>query len=763
MGERRLKCIPLRNVAIVGGIITNIDIKRSFSIKAAELAFEEDNGYVFVVCQVDGAVVRPEFSDMYRVGTLVKIIERFSMPGGVTKLMVKSEKNCPMIDFDYEDGMYHAVITDEELYTSSEEKLEILKNMCGEVTEELFRESPRYPMEISKELSRETDEDARLNKLAQYVFSVDNQQYIEYFDRIERYEYVVAKIRDELNVISVEKSVEDAISNKMQNVNRDYILREQKKAIEEELGDSLEDDELAVFRKKIDTLNVSDDLKKKFLKEVDKLGKIHPSSADYFIVYNYIEYVLELPWNTYKDDRDDIKEVQRILDEDHYGLEKVKERIIEYLAVRKLTNGNNKGTILCLVGPPGVGKTSIAKSIAGALDKEYIQMSLGGIHDEAEIRGHRRTYVGAMPGRIISSMHNAKTSNPLFLLDEIDKVYNDMKGDPSSALLEVLDPVQNVKFRDNYLEVPYDLSKVMFIATANNLSTIKQPLLDRMEIIEMGGYTEYEKLNIAKKYLIRKQMLDSGVDNITFSDGALLEIIRNYTREAGVRNLEREIGNVCRKAARKIVEGGVTSFKITQSNVAKYLGIPKFTDSEIENGVGVCTGLAWTGAGGDTLSIEVSAIDGKGELVLTGHLGDVMKESARTALSVVRSRASEFGIDKTFFEKHDIHIHVPEGATPKDGPSAGITMTTAIMSAVTGRAIVKGLAMTGEITLRGNVLGIGGLKEKSLAAHRLGVKKIVVPKDNIKDIDEIPNIVKNSIEFIPVGTIDQVFNISYGV
>lgn len=360
-------------------------------------------------------------------------------------------------------------------------------------------------------------------------------------------------------------------------------------------------------------------------------------------------------------------------------------------------------------------------------------------------------------------MHNAKTSNPLFLLDEIDKVYNDMKGDPSSALLEVLDPVQNVKFRDNYLEVPYDLSKVMFIATANNLSTIKQPLLDRMEIIEMGGYTEYEKLNIAKKYLIRKQMLDSGVDNITFSDGALLEIIRNYTREAGVRNLEREIGNVCRKAARKIVEGGVTSFKITQSNVAKYLGIPKFTDSEIENGVGVCTGLAWTGAGGDTLSIEVSAIDGKGELVLTGHLGDVMKESARTALSVVRSRASEFGIDKTFFEKHDIHIHVPEGATPKDGPSAGITMTTAIMSAVTGRAIVKGLAMTGEITLRGNVLGIGGLKEKSLAAHRLGVKKIVVPKDNIKDIDEIPNIVKNSIEFIPVGTIDQVFNVSYGV
>lgn len=763
MEERRLKCIPLRNIAVVSGIITNIDVKRSFSVKAAERAVSEDDGYIFVIGQVDGAVVRPEFGDMYRVGTVAKIIERFSMPGGVTKLMIKSEKNCPMVALDYDDGIYSAVITEENLYTSSEEKLEILQRICNEVSEELFRESPRYPIEISKELAREMDDDARLNKLAQYVFSVDNQQYIEYFDRVERYEYIIAKMRDELNVIGVERSVEDAISSKMQNANRDYILREQKKAIEEELGDSLEDDELAVFRKKISALNVNDELKNKFLKEVDKLGKIHPSSADYFIVYNYIEYILELPWNTFKEDRDDIKEVQRILDEDHYGLEKVKERIIEYLAVKKLTKGNGKGTILCLVGPPGVGKTSIAKSIARALDKEYIQMSLGGIHDEAEIRGHRKTYVGAMAGRIISSMHNAKTSNPLFLLDEIDKVYNDLKGDPSSALLEVLDPVQNVKFRDNYLEVPYDLSKVMFIATANTLSTIKQPLLDRMEVIEMHGYTEYEKLNIAKKYLVQKQIKDSGIENISFSDGAILDIIRKYTREAGVRNLEREIGNVCRKVARKIVDGKGSSFKITQNNIEKYLGIPKYTDNEIENGVGVCTGLAWTSSGGDTLSIEVSAIDGKGELVLTGHLGDVMKESARTALSVVRSRAAEFGIDKSFFETHDIHIHVPEGATPKDGPSAGITMTTAIMSAVTGRAIVKGLAMTGEITLRGNVLGIGGLKEKSLAAHRLGVKRIVLPKDNVKDIEEIPNIVRNSIEFIPVGTIDQVFGVSYGV
>lgn len=763
MSEKRLPCIPLRNITVLPNTSINIDVKRPFSLKALEKALENGDE-IYVVQQKQSGVQKPEAEDLYEVGTVVRIVEKFRMPDKSVKVILEGKKSARHTSFGLDEDCYYADVEELEYYTSSEGELEVVIDLFNEEVRELFEESEKYPDEIVKEIRNEKNDDVRLNMYAQLILSVDNETFIQFENRVDRYTYVIAKIRDEKKIVEVQRSIEKSINEKMQNAHRDYILREQKKAIEEELDGGDEDDEIEELHRKIDELAASDEIKKKLHKEIVKMVRMSPSTPEYSITRNYLDFVIELPWGKLSEDREDLNEVKKILDEDHYGLEKVKDRIMEYLAVRILTKGEGKGTILCLVGPPGVGKTSIAKSIARALNKEYIQMSLGGIHDEAEIRGHRKTYVGAMPGRILSSLHKAKTNNPLFLLDEIDKITSDLKGDPSSALLEVLDPQQNSEFRDNYLEIPYDLSKVMFITTANTLDTIQQALLDRMEVINMSGYTEYEKLNIAKNYLVRKQKKENGVENVDFTDGAILEIIRKYTREAGVRNLERSIGNICRKIAREIVEKskGDVRFKITANNIGKYLGVEQYRDAEIENGVGVCTGLAWTSVGGETLSIEVSIVVGKGEIILTGHLGDVMKESARTAVTVVKSRAKEFGIPVDYFEKHDIHIHVPEGAVPKDGPSAGITMTTAIMSAVTGKSVNKGLAMTGEITLRGNVLPIGGLKEKSLAAQRLGVKKILIPEDNVKDLVDVPEIVKKNVEFVAVNNIDQVFNLSYG-
>jgi len=588
----------------------------------------------------------------------------------------------------------------------------------------------------------------------------DRQGFLEIDDVIDKYELLLDFLEDELEIAKVEKKINRKVRESIDKGQKEYYLREQIKAIQEELGDEDDDDLLL----KADKLPIPEESKKKLKKDIERNAKMPTSSPDYAISRNYFDFVFDLPWGIESEDNNDIENARKILDEDHYGLEKIKERILEFLAVRQLTD-EKREPIICLVGPPGVGKTSIVKSIARALNRKYVRMSLGGIRDEAEIRGHRKTYVGAMPGRIISNIRIAGTMNPVFLLDEIDKLASDFKGDPSSALLEVLDPEQNNAFRDNYLEIPFDLSKVIFITTANNPDAIPAPLYDRMEIIEMSGYTPEEKLQIAKKHLIGKQLKAHGIseDRLSFTDDGIEKIIYSYTRESGVRGLEKEIANVMRKVAVKIVSGEAQDkIVVTKDNVKEFLGVEKYLENEKpeHSEVGAATGLAWTAVGGEILTIEVSIVSGKGEILLTGHLGDVMKESARTAISYIHAHADDYDIPERAFKDKDIHIHVPEGAIPKDGPSAGITIATAVFSALTGKGVRNDVAMTGEITLRGKVLPIGGLKEKSLAAMRAGIKKVLIPVDNMKDLADIPESVKNGVKFIPVENVSEVFKIA---
>jgi ATP-dependent Lon protease len=625
-------------------------------------------------------------------------------------------------------------------------------------------------IKLSKKISGETlstvtdiDEPGRMADIIASHLPLklkEKQEVLETLDIKERLNRVIEIIHNEKEVLQLEKKIGQRVKRSMERTQKEYYLREQMKAIQKELGDKEgKTGEVDILSEKIENAGMPDHIKLTALKELERYEKVPSTSAESSVVRNYLEWLISLPWSNATVDRLDLKRAETILDEDHYGLEKVKDRVLEYLAVQKLTN-SLKGPILCLSGPPGVGKTSLARSVAKSLDRNFVRISLGGVRDESEIRGHRRTYVGAMPGRIIQGMKKAGTINPVFLLDEIDKMSNDFRGDPSSALLEVLDPEQNHTFSDHYIEETYDLSKVMFIATANNLSTIPGPLRDRMEIITIAGYTEIEKIHIAKDHLLPKQLKDHGLkkSHLQIRESALQNIVRYHTREAGVRSLERQLAAICRKAAKQIVSEERKKIIITDKNLADYLGKNKFRygQAELEDQIGVATGLAYTTVGGDTLSIEVSLSPGKGKLILTGKLGDVMKESAQAAFSFIRSRAKDLNIDENFHEKHDIHIHVPEGAVPKDGPSAGITMATALISALTGRPVRKEVGMTGEITLRGRVLPIGGLKEKTLSAHRAGLTKIIMPKDNEKDIEDIPESVRNDLTFVPVSHLDEV-------
>ena len=691
---------------------------------------------------------------------LARVVQVISNGGETLRIIVDGIKKVKVTGYvDNPDFFVASYEPMKELHARTVEA-KAYRRKCMSVVEEHYFVGERATKDVYNILNETEEPVAFLYRAAHLMDISDRQGFLEIDDVIDKYELLLDFLEDELEIAKVEKKINRKVRESIDKGQKEYYLREQIKAIQEELGDEDDDDLLL----KADKLPIPEESKKKLKKDIERNAKMPTSSPDYAISRNYFDFVFDLPWGIESEDNNDIENARKILDEDHYGLEKIKERILEFLAVRQLTD-EKREPIICLVGPPGVGKTSIVKSIARALNRKYVRMSLGGIRDEAEIRGHRKTYVGAMPGRIISNIRIAGTMNPVFLLDEIDKLASDFKGDPSSALLEVLDPEQNNAFRDNYLEIPFDLSKVIFITTANNPDAIPAPLYDRMEIIEMSGYTPEEKLQIAKKHLIGKQLKAHGIseDRLSFTDDGIEKIIYSYTRESGVRGLEKEIANVMRKVAVKIVSGEAQDkIVVTKDNVKEYLGVEKYLENEKpeHSEVGAATGLAWTAVGGEILTIEVSIVSGKGEILLTGHLGDVMKESARTAISYIHAHADDYDIPERAFKDKDIHIHVPEGAIPKDGPSAGITIATAVFSALTGKGVRNDVAMTGEITLRGKVLPIGGLKEKSLAAMRAGIKKVLIPVDNMKDLADIPESVKNGVKFIPVENVSEVFNIA---
>lgn len=753
--ESEFPCIPLRGLTIFPQTIMHFDIGREKSIKALEYAMKHGKE-LFVTSQMDENVLIPTAEDYYKVGTVIKVKQMLKIQGDTIRVLV--------------DGQYRAVL------------------------KELVREEPFLVVKVEKADIDEVDEDdaevaafmrATLDNFDEYL-SFDNnskdsaydivasiedpslfadtvamqlgvkiakkQEILETFDVKERLVVLNRILVEENNILRLERDLNAKVQESIKNNQKEYFLREQMKVIQEELGnDEDAEAEADKWLKKLEELNLPEKVDEKVKKEIRKFRKMMPSSAESGVIRNYVETILELPWNCESKTNTDLKKAEKVLNEDHYGLDKVKERVLEYLAVIHLSKAI-KGPILCLVGPPGVGKTSIAKSIARATGREFVRMSLGGVRDEAEIRGHRRTYIGAIPGRIISAIKDAGTQNPVFLFDEIDKIGSDFKGDPASALLEVLDLEQNKEFTDHFLEIPFDLSKVMFVTTANTTETIPRPLLDRMEVIQVSGYTEEEKVNIAQKYLIPKQAKSHGLKgkNFTMTEKAIHDLINYYTRESGVRNLEREIGSLCRKVARQKVMKKGSNFKITPAGLEKYLGKKKFHYDIIEgeSEAGVVTGMAWTQVGGDTLFVETAKIPGNGKIQLTGQLGDVMQESAKAAITYIRSIASEYNLEEDFYKKYDIHVHVPEGAVPKDGPSAGVTMFTSVISALTGIPVRKDVAMTGEITLRGKVLPVGGIKEKVLAAHRAGIRTILLPKENEADIDEIPQTVRKTLHFV---------------
>lgn len=757
-----LSVVPLRGKAPFPGTMISFDAGRDVTIKALERAASTEDKLVFICAQKETAKEQISADDIFKTGTVAKVCATTKLPGGNLRILAEGLYRAKARSIGFEVGYYYAV-TDEILPVHGDATLEeaYFRATKSMVKETLLSDAGKAGKETATRLENCEDPDEYVNLVANLmrVRLEIKQELLEEPSVIDRLRLLERCLNDEAEISKIEKKIASAVRQNIDKSQKEYFLREQLKAIHAELGD--DDAEEDVYREKIKAKKLPEEVEKKCLKEIDRMDKMQPSSPEYTVITGYLDWVLDLPWTEETQDTEKLSDCKKILDADHYGLDKIKERITEYLAVLKLT-GSMKAPILCLVGPPGVGKTSIARSIANALGRKFVRMSLGGVKDEAEIRGHRRTYIGAMPGRILYAMKNAESVNPVFLLDEIDKISSDMRGDPSGALLEALDPEQNSTFRDRYLEVPYDLSKVLFVTTANSLETIPEPLRDRMEIIELSGYTLEEKKEIAKHYLIPKQLKANGLTskNAMFTDAGVRAIIEEYTMEAGVRTLERTVGTVCRKvAARYADDRSMEKVRIDKARAEEFLGAPRFKRDEARKTeeVGAVTGLAWTAFGGTTLTVEATKMRGKGEIRLTGKLGDVMKESALAAITFIRSRAEEYGIDPEEFEKTDIHIHVPEGATPKDGPSAGVTIATAILSAFTGRKVRKDVAMTGEITLRGKVLPIGGLKEKSLAARRVGIKNVVMPAENQKDIEEIPEYIRKEINFIPVSNADEVF------
>ena len=758
---RELPTLPLRGVLVFPYMVIHLDVGRPKSIRAIEEAMIESKE-IFLATQKEASTDEPDEDDIYRVGTIAEIKQILKLPGGTIRVLVEGLSRAKITKYIAKEPYLKTQL---EVYQEEETRtaeIEALMRSVNYQFEEYVKLSKRIPAEAVVAVITLEDPGRLADVIASHLTLKisEKQEVLEAINIKSRLEKLYSLLGKELEILELERKISSRVRKQMEKTQKEYYLREQLKAIQKELGEKDERGaEAEELREKIEEANLPKVVEEKALKEVDRLEKMPPMVAEASVVRNYLDWLLELPWNNTTQDRLDINIAQDILDADHYGLKKAKERIIEFLAVRQLAK-SSKGPIICFVGPPGVGKTSLAKSVARALERKFVRISLGGVRDEAEIRGHRRTYVGAMPGRIIQGIRNAGSINPVFLLDEIDKMSMDFRGDPSAALLEVLDPEQNNSFSDHYIEVPADLSKVMFITTANNIFNIPRALLDRMEVIRISGYTEEEKVNIASKYLFPKQRNEHGLteENLTISNNTFLQIVRLYTREAGVRNLEREIASICRKAAKEVVENPNKKVKITSQNLGKYLGIPRFRygTTEKDNEIGVATGLAWTEVGGDILQIEISLLNGKGKLLLTGKLGEVMKESAQAGFSYVRSKVQDLNIEENFYEKYDIHIHVPEGAIPKDGPSAGITIATAIASALSKRKIRKDVAMTGEITLRGRVLPVGGIKEKVLAAHRAGSKIIILPRENEKDLEDIPQNIKRKLEFVLVEHMDEV-------
>ena len=763
-----LPLIPVRGLVIFPEMVLHFDVARKASVAALSAAMESEERLVFLTAQKDISVEMPRENDIYHIGCIAKVKQLLKLPGGNIRVLVEGIKRAELLGIDFESNEFLASVVKvlpEQKMECYEKDYDALVMRINALLKKISDISGQINIDVINNLSLKNDPGRMADTIAANVFVKvdDRQEILEETDIGERVYRVSEILEDEAGVYEIEEKIAKLTKQQVDKNQKDYLLREQLKAIRTELGEEgSEEDE---YLKKLAESGLSGEEKKTVEKEIKKLREVPSSSPEYYILCQWLDTVFSLPWKDEEINEPDINKAEEILERDHYGLSDVKERIIEYLAVRKLA-GNAKGTILCLFGPPGVGKTSIAKSVAEATGRPYVRMSLGGVRDEAEIRGHRKTYVGAMPGRIISAVARAKSKNALILLDEIDKLGSDFKGDPASAMLEVLDSAQNNAFRDHYLELPYDLSKIMFVTTANSLDTIPPALLDRLEVIELSGYTDEEKQKIAEGYLVPRQMKENGLkkSEIRFGEGVIAEIIECYTAEAGVRNLERTIGTVMRKAATKIVKGEKKSVTVTKKNIEDFLGPLKYEKDLVEkkNPPGVVTGLAWTRVGGVTLTVEVLAMDGTGKLELTGSLGDVMKESAKAAVSYIRSKALDFGVDPDFYKKKDIHIHFPEGATPKDGPSAGITMATAILSALKGVSALPDVAMTGEITLSGRVLPIGGLKEKMLAAYRAGAKTVIIPDKNKMDLVKIDDAVKEKITVIPVKTVDEVFSYALG-
>jgi ATP-dependent Lon protease len=752
--------LPLRDIVVFPTMVIPLFVGRDKSVRALEHVMEHDKK-ILLVAQKDASDNDPKADGIYSIGVIASVLQLLKLPDGTVKVLVEGEERAKVERFTKTDVFFEAEATTPPEVEGEQSELDALSRSVVSQFESYGKLNKRVPPEVLVSVNSIEDPAQLADTVASHlnIKIAEKQELLEIFDVAQRLERVYALMEGEMSVLQVEKKIRNRVKRQMEKTQREYYLNEQMKAIQKELGEGDEArDEIAEIEDRIKKTKLSKEARAKAEAEVKKLRQMSPMSAESTVVRNYLDWMLSIPWNNRSKIKHDLDKAQQILDADHYGLEKVKERILEYLAVQKRM-GTLKGPILCLVGPPGVGKTSLGKSIAAATGREFVRVSLGGVRDEAEIRGHRRTYIGSMPGKIIQSMKKAKKSNPLFLLDEIDKMGQDFRGDPSSALLEVLDPEQNSTFADHYLEVEYDLSDVLFITTANSLN-MPQPLLDRMEIIRIPGYTEDEKREIARRHLIPKLMKDHGLkaSEWKITDEGLMELIRRYTREAGVRSLERELARLARKAVREIETGKSKKVEIVPDNLGNYAGVPKFRYGEIEgeDRIGIVTGLAWTSVGGDILTIEAVKMPGKGRITPTGNLKEVMKESVSAASSYVRSRSTEFGIEPPVFDKTDIHIHVPEGATPKDGPSAGVAMATAIVSVLTGVPVHKEIAMTGEISLRGRVLAIGGLKEKLLAALRAGIKTVLIPEENEKDLAEIPDNVKQGLKIIPVSRVDEV-------